>query len=101
MHKLFFMLLLLLLQVSATNVAMAQDGWWVTNQTKVGFKQIFVGVQVAIKELDRIRFNLDGGLKLKLDDNWDLEPKYILKLPRFRKESYEHQFRISLKLTFK
>ena len=92
----------MLVMLTIPDLAMANDGWWVTNRTRAGYKAIFVGTQVKLAEREKPRLSLDSGAVIKIDEQWSLEPRYTLKLSGpWSYDPYEHVFRISLRLTLK
>ena len=95
-------LIILIIALAIPSVATANEGWWASNRTRVGYKTIYIGTEIKISEEKDPQLNLDSGAVVKLDEQWSIEPRYRLKLPStYSYNPFEHQFRISLRLTFK
>jgi uncharacterized membrane protein YciS (DUF1049 family) len=94
--KILIILLSLLLSASA----IAKDGPWASNRIRVGYDQLFTSVEFKLSEKKLLRTSFDAGLAWKINDIFLLEPRYVLKLPKFESDPLEHQLRLALKFTF-
>ena len=92
--------LIILLLLLVPSIAMAKDGPWVSNRIRVGYDQLFTSVEFKLSEKKLLRTSFDAGLAWKVNDIFQLEPRYVLKLPKFDRDPLEHQLRLALQFTF-
>ena len=79
----------------------AKEGFWLSNRVRVGYDQLFTGIQLELLRESLLQTSFDAGVLWKINDVTVIEPRYVLKLPKFNDNTYEHQLQLSLKLTFK
>jgi hypothetical protein len=78
----------------------AKEGFWLSNRTRIGYDQLFIGIQFKLSR-EPLQTSFDAGVLWKINDVAAVEPSYVLKLPKFNDAASEHQLRLSLKLVFK
>ena len=92
--------LIILLSLLIPSTALAEEGLWASNRIRVGYNQLFTSIEFKLSEKKLLRTSFDAGLAWKVNDMFLLEPRYVLKLPKFESDSLEHQLRLALKFTF-
>ena len=93
--------LIIVLSLLISSTAIAQEGLWVSNRTRIGYDQFFTGVQFRLSEYRLMRTSFDAGMAFRLNDVFLFEPRYVLRLPVLQQDPLDHQFRLALKFTFK
>jgi len=79
--------------------ANAREGFWASNKLTIGYDQIYIAAQVDVFQFEPVRTRFEAGYAFEPHDNLDIVPRYILQLPRGKKQ-FEHIFGLTLKLTF-
>ena len=93
-------ILIILLSLLVPSTAITKEGPWASNRIRAGYNQLFTSIEFKISEKKLLRTSFDAGLAWKVNDIFLLEPRYVLKLPKFESDPLEHQLRFALKFTF-